>query len=116
METFESFAKQNCGPFAGVTAEGEQPLECMEVYKQFQALYEGKLEEFLQEHGVSPGDFAMECEGALGDSDSSNAAFVQILMSMAEYSAAFPTHPSTYCIMCALFLNTRAPMQDTFCR
>ena len=58
MSTFEEFAKTYAADFKGVTFEGEQPLVCMEIYKEFQQLYEGKLEEFLAAEGIEAFDFA----------------------------------------------------------
>lgn len=57
-----------------------------QVYKEFQALYEGKLEEFLASKNIDHVDFATACKAALDKGDAnSDKAFVTILLSMAEY-------------------------------
>jgi hypothetical protein len=61
-------------------------LRLPQVYKEFQALYEGKLEEFLSSQGIDAYEFAVQCKQALQQGDtSSDKAFVTILLSMAEY-------------------------------
>ena len=56
------------------------------MYKEFQALYEGKLEEFLASKNIDHVDFATACKAALDKGDAnSDKAFVTILLSMAEY-------------------------------
>lgn len=87
METFESFAKnpEKNGPFKGCTMEGEHPLQCMEIYREFQGMYEGKLESFLATKGVDAAAFAAACQEALSSGGFADQGFVEILLSMAEY-------------------------------
>jgi hypothetical protein len=49
MDTIEAFAKKSDknAAFKGLTEKGEHPLQCMQVYTEFQGLYESKLTEFL---------------------------------------------------------------------
>ena len=59
---------------------------CPQVYKEFQGLYEGKLEEFLASQSIDQYEFAVQCKQALQDGDTSaDKAFVTILLSMSEY-------------------------------
>eukprot|EP01048_Picozoa_sp_COSAG05_P012003 COSAG05_NODE_1172_length_5623_cov_3.561188_7_plen_176_part_00 len=57
-----------------------------QIYKEFQQLYEGKLEGFLAAEGIEAFDFAAACKGALqaGEGSADNG-FVEILLSMSEY-------------------------------
>lgn len=38
---------------------------CSQVYKEFQGLYEGKLEEFLASQQIDQWEFAVQCKQAL---------------------------------------------------
>ena len=38
---------------------------CLQVYKEFQGLYEGKLEEFLASQQIDQWEFAVQCKQAL---------------------------------------------------
>ena len=84
------------------------------MYKEFQSLYEGKLETFLQEQGISPEDFALACKGAIEAGDG-NTAFVEIMMSMAEYSKPALQYAVTTCevfIGLSLLLTARILLPD----
>ncbi len=59
---------------------------CSQVYKEFQALYEGKLEEFLASQQIDQYEFAVQIKQALQQGDTSgDKAFATILLSMSEY-------------------------------
>ena len=56
------------GMFAGVSGvEGEQRLEWSDVHAAFVALYEQRLQEFLDAQGIETSEFADACHAALND-------------------------------------------------
>ena len=64
-------------------------LEQHEAYKQFQALFEEKLECFYERNGVSRRGFMKQCQQAVADAEAGKetmgTVFVELLLATSEY-------------------------------
>mmetsp|Transcript_22840 Transcript_22840/g.58754 ORF Transcript_22840/g.58754 Transcript_22840/m.58754 type:complete len:130 (-) Transcript_22840:148-537(-) len=89
QETFEAWAKAHAAKFATrPTMEDEHSLEHMEVYKEFLAMYEAKLEGFVGAQGWTHDRFMSACKAELAkDQDASEHGFIlRVIQGMAEYN------------------------------
>ncbi|TMW69246.1 hypothetical protein Poli38472_001402 [Pythium oligandrum] len=82
--TFEKFAEEHCHIFD--LEEEEMKLEYTEIYNQFQALFESKLEAFIRAQGSSVGEFYQYIRDANErDRESSLVLCSEILVATADF-------------------------------
>jgi len=81
------FCEARCGPFEGASLDDEQKLEWTEVYDDYVALVEHRLEAFCKEHGCEDRDLFKKMRAAT--SASLEADFVPAVVRNAEYTFFF---------------------------
>ena len=92
---FEEFARENAHLFAeSAESKEDDPvhkLEYTECHENFLAMFEEKLEGFLETQGSTAAAFFEECKGVMADEycalfeDHHNKWFVDMLLGMMEY-------------------------------
>ena len=83
---FKKFASKHKDTFdvtEGTDME-EHKLEFTEVYKEFQDLFEKKIEELIEKAGVEPGEF-VEAIKERSKTDEEVKMFLEILLSVSDY-------------------------------
>lgn len=89
---FEQFARDNYDvfePLAQMGKNDEQPVEFYDVYNQYLAKFETRIEEFVIKEGYSPKDFFEECKRVLDDEDliGTEKFFIEFLLASSEYES-----------------------------
>ena len=85
---FNKFAEKHAAVFDGAYADPENndnKLEYTTAHKEFQQLYEAKIEELITAQGVQVVDFFTALEAASKGDDSMAPFYVEMLMSVADY-------------------------------
>mmetsp|Transcript_1196 Transcript_1196/g.3401 ORF Transcript_1196/g.3401 Transcript_1196/m.3401 type:complete len:128 (+) Transcript_1196:41-424(+) len=83
---FETWAKGHSHKFSSdVSISSEQKLEYMDVYKEFVAMYEGKLDSFVKAKGLDLATFQAACARELSEGESPNAFILRVIQATAEY-------------------------------
>ena len=79
--TFDGFIADHASSFLGASAATEQRLEWTHLYNEYVALFDAKLQSFLEEAGTTQEAFLAEASTAVGLHD----AYLQIFLAHAEY-------------------------------
>eukprot|EP00755_Sulcionema_specki_P017823 Sspe_Gene.65331::Locus_38678_Transcript_1_1_Confidence_1.000_Length_606::g.65331::m.65331 len=79
------FMNKNMEEVNLVDPDEEQPLRNYEIYKEYQALVEEKLSDYLKAEGLSIDDVMKTCQEA--NTDSNSAACIDYLLASTEYGA-----------------------------
>ena len=79
--TFDGFIADHASSFLGASAATEQRLEWTHLYNEYVALFDAKLQSFLEGAGTTQEAFLAEASTAEGLHD----AYLQIFLAHAEY-------------------------------
>ena len=79
--TFDAFIADHASSFLGASAATEQRLEWTHLYNEYVALFDAKLQSFLEGAGTTQEAFLAEASTAEGLHD----AYLQIFLAHAEY-------------------------------
>ena len=84
LNTFESFAKENCNVIDLDTEEYK--LKYTELYEEYKSLFESRLERYIHSLGATALDFYNALKEATDeDADSNDAVFGQILFAVSDF-------------------------------
>eukprot|EP01031_Cornospumella_fuschlensis_P025475 gene25475-30757_t len=94
-EAFESFAREHMDVFEDSVNYSvhskEHPLEFHAVYKKYLTKFEGMIEDYIIEHGVTLADFYQQAKAILEDEEtfSRKRFFIEAMLAIAEYENFF---------------------------
>lgn len=78
---FDTFISAHAHMFKGASPSTEQSLEWQEIYLQYQALFDDKLQSFVEQAGTTVEAFLASAQAA----DGLHEAYLQIFLAHAEY-------------------------------
>ena len=91
---FEKFVSDNCHKFTSIAhlepGEIEFKLDYTEVYNEYKALFELKMENFIESQGVTVSQFFdILQEKSVKDKDSTEAMFGHMLLAVTEFDVMY---------------------------
>jgi len=94
-QAFEDFSEEHAQTFMpalDMEPNDEHPMEWHNIYKEYLARFEGKIERFIESEGLSSMEFYKECERILDaetDGFDMRRFFVETLLSTSRYETFF---------------------------